>query len=238
MTEKLQKVLARVGLGSRREIERWIANGQVNVDGKIAVLGDRVALTAKIAVDGKPISLLADANATTVLLYHKPEGEMCTRLDPEGRPTVFDHLPLLPSGRWVMVGRLDFNTSGLLLFTNNGELANQWMHPSSHLQRVYAVRVFGVVNAAMLQNLQQGVMLEDGMARFDSIEAMKDGNRNSWYKVSIAEGRNRIVRRLWESQHVQVSRLIRLQFGSLTLPRELAAGSYQFLSASDLAEMV
>lgn len=238
MTEKLQKVLARAGLGSRREIERWIVAGQVRVDGRIALLGDRVGLTAKILLNEKPVSVPTPTAMPAVLLYHKPEAQICTRFDPEGRPTVFDQLPPPPGGRWVIVGRLDFNTSGLLLFTNDGEWANKWMHPATHLTRIYAVRVFGAVKANALVKLQQGVMLEDGMARFESIVPMNREKRNAWFKVSISMGRNRIVRRLWESQQLQVNRLIRLQFGPLCLPRDLAPGTYKMLSATEISNLL
>lgn len=232
MSEKLQKVLAQLGLGSRREIERWIAAGRIQVNDQTAKLGDRVDSQARIKLDGKPIKLTTLTTVTpVVLMYHKPEGEMCTRHDPEGRATVFDHLPPPPSGRWVMVGRLDYQTSGLLLFTNDGALANQLMHPSFHLKRVYAVRVYGEVTPDTLSRLQRGVRLEDGLAKFDIIEPMSGEGRNHWYKVTVAMGRNRIVRRLWESQDISVNRLIRLEFGPLVLPRSLNAGEWQLLRA-------
>lgn len=240
MTEKLQKVLAQAGLGSRREMERWIQAGRVQVNDQPAQLGDRVDNQAHITVDGKLIQSATKPKisaAPALLMYHKPIGELCTRHDPEGRPTVFDHLPPPSSGRWIMVGRLDYNTSGLLLFTNDGELANQLMHPSHHQKRVYAVRVYGVVKDATLKRLQQGVELEDGWAHFDSLESMGGEGRNHWYKVSVSMGKNRIVRRLWESQDVKVNRLMRLEFGPLSLPRNLQAGQYVLLPATTVKQL-
>jgi 23S rRNA pseudouridine2605 synthase len=241
MTEKLQKVLARSGLGSRREVEHWIQAGRVAVNGKVASLGERISHSAEIYVDGREIKIQhkhGSLGQPIVLAYHKPEGEVCTRKDPENRPTVFDQLPSLIAGRWVMVGRLDFNTSGLLLFTNDGDLAHQLMHPSFHFSRVYAVRVFGEVSTGILAKLKSGIALEDGMAHFDKIIKMGGGNSNKssgrrlnhWYEVTIASGRNRIIRRLWESQGLKVSRLIRLSFGPITLPNSLDPGGFVALT--------
>lgn len=238
MTEKLQKILAQAGLGSRREMERWIEAGRIHVNHTIAKLGDRVDSQAYIEVDGHPLKISANtAVQPTVLMYHKPIGELCTRYDPEGRPTVFDSLPPPPSGRWIVVGRLDYNTSGLLLFTNDGELANQLMHPSFHVTRVYAVRVYGMVLDSVLDQLEQGVMLEDGEAHFDTIESMGGDGRNHWYKVRVSMGRNRIVRRLWEAQSVKVNRLMRIEFGPLVLPRDLQAGQHRFLTNAEIAQL-
>jgi 23S rRNA pseudouridine2605 synthase len=237
MTEKLQKILAKTGLGSRREIERWIEAGRVSLNGKIAKLGDRAEADAEIQLDGQPIKKLNNPTSPAVLIYHKPEGEVCTRHDPEGRPTVFAHLPPPPAGRWVMVGRLDFNTSGLLLFTNDGELANRLMHPKFHLTRTYKVRIYGGVDNAILSRLQTGVQLEDGVARFDSVEFIGGEGRNQWYQVSISMGRNRIVRRLWESQDIKVNRLIRTSFGRITLPRELAVGQSRLLAEGEVLKL-
>lgn len=231
MTEKLQKVLARTGLASRREIEKWIEMGRVTVNGESAKLGDRVDRKAFIRVDGKPVKIVPQQKmAQRVLLYHKPVGEICTAYDPEGRDSVFDHLPPLSEGRWVMVGRLDINTSGLLLFTNDGELANQLMHPSHHVERCYAVRILGAVTQNMLEKMLQGVQLEDGLAHFDSIEEGAGEGANHWYEVTVKEGRNRIVRRIFESQGLTVSRLMRVGFGSVTLPRSLRQGDWVELS--------
>lgn len=239
MSEKLQKILARTGLGSRREMERWIEAGRVKVNHTIAQLGDRADDSALIEVDDRPINTSTHhtSEQPAVLMYHKPIGELCTRHDPEGRPTVFDHLPQPPSGRWVIVGRLDYNTSGLLLFTNSGELANQLAHPSFHLTREYAVRVYGMVLDSVLDRLEHGIMLEDGEAHFDSIESMGGDGRNHWYTVRVFMGRNRIVRRLWEAASVKVNRLIRIGFGPLLLPRELKAGEYRLLTAREIAQL-
>ena len=235
MSEKLQKVLARAGLGSRRELEGWISAGRVSVDGKIATLGDRVSEDAKLRVDGRLLTLKKEADIKRrVLIYNKPVGELCTRKDPENRPTVFDRLPNLRQGRWVAIGRLDYNTCGLLLFTNDGEMANMIMHPSSAIEREYAVRVRGEVSDLMIQKLQQGVILEDGKAAFDSIKAAGGEGSNRWYHVILREGRNREVRRLWESQDVEVSRLIRVRYGKVELPRSLYRGTWSEMEDSEV----
>jgi len=240
MSEKLQKVLARQGMGSRRQLEQWIKDGRVKVNGKVAELGVRVEATDKINVDGIPIELpTAKQSQTRILLYHKPEGEISTVSDPEGRRTVFDKLPILKNQRWVSVGRLDIRTSGLLLFTNDGELANYLMHPSSELERVYAVRVRGKVSEGTIMLLLKGVMLDDGKAKFDAImDAGGSGGHNHWYHVSLHEGRNREVRRLWESQDVTVSRLIRIQYGPIALERSLRKGTTYELKPQQVSEFV
>ncbi|MBF0785185.1 23S rRNA pseudouridine(2605) synthase RluB [Muribacter muris] len=228
--EKLQKILARAGKGSRREIEAIIAQGRVSVDGKIASLGDRVQVNSatKIRLDGHLVSLIpAQKEVCRVLMYYKPEGELCTRSDPEGRATVFDRLPRLTGARWVAVGRLDINTSGLLLFTTDGELANRLMHPSREVEREYSVRVFGEVDEAMLQRLRKGVQLEDGPANFKQIKAVGGTGLNQWFDVTLTEGRNREVRRLWESQGIQVSRLIRIRYGNIKLEKSLPRGGWE-----------
>ncbi|MDC9590094.1 23S rRNA pseudouridine(2605) synthase RluB [Xenorhabdus sp. XENO-10] len=223
-TEKLQKVLARSGHGSRREIEGYIQQGRISIDGKTAKLGDRieVKLSVKIRLDGRILNIKEPQKSVCrVLAYYKPEGELCTRHDPEGRPTVFDRLPKMQGARWIAVGRLDINTCGLLLFTTDGELANRLMHPSCEVEREYAVRVFGEVDNAKLRQLTQGVQLEDGPASFKTI-AFKGGEGiNQWYNVTLTEGRNREVRRLWETVGVQVSRLIRVRYGDIDLPKGL-----------------
>ena len=232
-TEKLQKVLARAGLGSRREMEQWIADGRVSVDGQVAELGTRVGEKAKIRVDGHPLRVRPKSEfKRRVLIYNKPEGEITTRKDPEGRPTVFDRLPNLSLGRWLSIGRLDINTSGLLLFTNDGELANAMMHPSYELEREYAVRVHGEVTDAMIQQLKDGVELEDGPAHFDSIKAAGGEGTNQWFNVTLKEGRNREVRRLWEAVELQVARLIRIRYGDITLPRTIPRGTWQEMPAN------
>ena len=235
MSEKLQKVLARAGKGSRREMESVISQGRVSVDGKTAFLGDRVEGTEQIRVDGHVVNLQSkDQEICRILMYNKPEGEMCTRKDPEGRPTVFDRLPKLENGRWVAVGRLEINTQGMLLFTTDGELANRLMHPSRKVEREYAVRVFGEVDDAMLQRLRNGVKLEDGPAKFNKITYRGGEGRNHWFHVVLTEGRNREVRRLWESQDVQVSRLIRVRYGDITLQRQLPLGGWVELGLKDV----
>lgn len=236
MTEKLQKVLANAGLGSRREMERWIEAGRVSVNGKLATLGDRVGDSDKLLVDGQSVSRNEERNFCRVLMYNKPEGELCSRSDPQGRATVFDRLPSIVNGRWIAVGRLDINTSGLLLFTNDGELANRLMHPKHEIEREYAVRVFGEVDQATLQRLRKGVQLEDGLARFTTIRPRPgdEDSQNRWFDVTLSEGRNREVRRLWESQEVQVSRLIRTRYGDLPLKKRLPQGGWVELSLKEL----
>jgi 23S rRNA pseudouridine2605 synthase len=224
VSEKLQKVLARAGLGSRRQIERWIEEGRVTIDGQPATLGARVTPHQALRVDGRMVPAHAIQPKPRILIYHKPEGEVCTRSDPQGRPTVFDKLPALRGARWIAVGRLDFNTSGLLLFTTDGELANRLMHPSREIEREYAVRVLGKINDEMLARLKAGVMLEDGPAHFDAVVDAGGTGANRWYHVTLKEGRNREVRRLWEAVGVQVSRLMRIRFGPVTLPPHFHAG--------------
>ncbi len=231
-SEKLQKILARAGHGSRREVEAMLQAGRISVDGKIASLGDRVEMVAgtKIRLDGHVLSIIESQDTVCrVLAYYKPEGELCTRSDPEGRPTVFDRLPKMRGSRWVAVGRLDVNTSGLLLFTTDGELANRLMHPSREVEREYAVRVFGQIDDEKIKQLSRGVQLEDGPAAFRSIKYQGGEGLNQWYNVTLTEGRNREVRRLWEAVGVQVSRLIRVRYGDLTLPKGLPRGGYKEL---------
>jgi len=219
---RLHKALADLGLGSRREIEGWIEAGRVTVNGRPAVLGQRVARGDRIVVDGRPVRLPeAQPAAIRVIVYNKPEGEICSRRDPEGRPTVFAALPRLRDGRWIIVGRLDLNTTGLLLATDSGELANRLMHPGSSIEREYLVRVLGEVDPALLARLRAGVLLDDGMAAFDDIRELEGEGSNRWFTVVLREGRNREVRRLWESQGCKVSRLKRVRFGTVALgPRD------------------
>ncbi|MEQ5202060.1 23S rRNA pseudouridine(2605) synthase RluB [Providencia rettgeri] len=228
-TEKLQKILARSGHGSRREIETFLQAGRISVDGKIATLGDRVEVTpaTKIRLDGRLLAIKEpEKEICRVMAYYKPEGELCTRHDPEGRPTVFNRLPRLTGARWIAVGRLDVNTSGLLLFTTDGELANRLMHPSREVEREYAVRVFGEINEAKVRQLTQGVQLEDGPASFKTVSYLGGEGMNQWFNVTLTEGRNREVRRLWESVGVQVSRLIRVRYGDIDLPKGLPRGGW------------
>ncbi|PIE24923.1 MAG: 23S rRNA pseudouridine(2605) synthase RluB [Neptuniibacter caesariensis] len=233
--EKLHKVLARSGIGSRREMERWIKEGRVSVNGEAAKLGDRIADGDKVEIDGHHVDLIFDRQAERrVLIYNKPVGEICTRHDPEGRPTVFRHLPPLKEGRWIAIGRLDINTSGLLLFTTDGDLANALMHPSAQIDREYAVRVLGNVNETMLQQLKAGVLLEDGMARFTDVQFFDGEGANKWFHCVVMEGRNREVRRLWESQGVQVNRLKRVRFGPLFLPSDVRSGTWKELTVKEV----
>ncbi|WP_088328963.1 23S rRNA pseudouridine(2605) synthase RluB [Lacimicrobium sp. SS2-24] len=228
MSDKLQKVLANAGIGSRREMEKWISDGRISVNGKVAELGLRVEPEDKIRVDGNPLGPQNQKAVCRVLMYNKPEGELCSRKDPEGRPTVFDRLPRIKNGRWIAVGRLDINTSGLLLFTNDGELANGLMHPSKEVEREYAVRVYGKVTDVMLKRLKAGVKLEDGEAKFTSIRRHPgdEDSMNHWFNVTLSEGRNREVRRMWESQDVTVSRLIRVRYGDVELQKRLPQGGW------------
>lgn len=235
MSEKLQKVLARAGHGSRREIETMIAAGRVSVDGKLATLGDRIenSKALKIRIDGHLVSIAESATEVCrVLAYYKPEGELCTRSDPEGRPTVFDRLPRLRGSRWIAVGRLDVNTCGLMLFTTDGELANRLMHPSREVEREYAVRVFGQVDNDKIRQLSKGVQLEDGPAAFKTLKFTGGEGINQWYNVTLTEGRNREVRRLWEAVGVQVSRLMRVRYGDINLPKGLPRGGWTELDLS------
>ena len=235
MSEKIQKVLAREGFGSRRQMETAIASGRVTLNGKVATIGDRAITQDVIALDGKKISFTQQGdNICRVLLYYKQEKELCTRFDAKGRKTVFDRLPMLSKGRWISVGRLDYNTSGILLFTNDGELANRLMHPSSGITRRYAVRVFGNLTNNMIENLQKGVQLDCGFCKFNTIEAAGGLGINQWFYVTLNEGKNREVRKLIESQGLQVSRLIRVNFADLSLPKGLPAGAWKELNLQEV----
>lgn len=233
--ERIQKVLARGGIGSRREIERWITEGRIKLNGQPATLGDRLKAGDHLQINDRVVHWQKySEQPTRVLIYHKAVGEVVTRNDPEGRPTVFSRLPKLLTGRWINVGRLDINTSGLLLFTNNGELANNLMHPSSEVEREYAVRILGDVADATLEKLKNGVELEDGIAKFDEINFSGGEGANKWYYVIVKEGRNRLVRRLWESQQVVVSRLMRVRYGPIVLPEGLKSHSVYELNDKEL----
>lgn len=235
MSEKIQKILARAGVGSRREMEKFISEGRVSLNGKVATLGERAEETDQLRLDGNQIKIQPAAEQRCrVLVYNKTLGEVCTRNDPESRKTVFDRLPKIAQGRWIAVGRLDINTTGLLLFTNDGELANKLMHPSNEVEREYAVRVFGEVQESALQKLRKGVQLEDGPAKFDKIKFQGGEGINKWYHVTLKEGRNREVRRMWESQEVQVSRLSRVRYGDISLPRALPLGGWAELEIKEV----
>lgn len=208
-------------------MEEWIDAGRVSVNGSIAKLGDRIEDGDDLRVDGRLIPFQTEEESIRrVVLYYKPEGEVCTRTDPQGRPTVFDQLPTLKEQRWVAIGRLDINSQGLMLFTTDGDLANRLMHPSSRIEREYAVRVHGEVTPEIIEQLKTGVLLMDGEARFDEVIDGGGEGTNHWYHVILREGRKREVRRMWESQGVQVSRLIRVRYGTIQLPRNLKAGRY------------
>jgi len=233
--ERIQKVLARGGIGSRREIERWIDEGRLKLNHNIVKLGDRLKEGDHLQLNERVVHWEKFAiQPTRVLLYHKPTGEIVTRRDPQGRPLVFTQLPELLTARWISVGRLDINTSGLLLVTNNGELANQLMHPSTEVEREYAVRILGDVSDATLEKLKQGVELEDGIAKFDAIRFFGGEGANKWYHVIVNEGRNRLVRRLWESQEVVVSRLMRVRYGPIVLPDGLRTRDFYELTDKEL----
>ncbi len=240
-SEKLQKVLARAGLGSRREMETAIADGRVKVNGQVATLGDRIEMRDRVLFDSRPVTLRgAEEVPRRVIMYNKPEGELCTRKDPEGRRTVFDRLPRLKGERWIAIGRLDINTSGLLLFTTDGELANRLMHPSTQVEREYAVRVMGQVTRQNVVAMVEGVMLDDGPASFTDVQEFGGEGINTWFHVVIQEGRNREVRRLWESQGLTVSRLKRVRYGNIFLDKRAKAGEWLELSqdeVDDLAEL-
>lgn len=238
--ERLQKVLADQGLGSRREIEGWIAEGRVRINGQVAKLGDRVSVADRVRVDGRDVrrSRRGVDHPAEIIAYHKTEGELVTRRDPEARPTVFRHLPRPKQGRWIAVGRLDINTSGLVLFTTDGELANRLMHPSRGLEREYAVRILGVVPTGTLERLLSGIELEDGPARLDAIEDRGGSGANRWYHVVLKEGRNREVRRLWEAVGCQVSRLIRVRYGNVELGRRLFPGNWRPLEEHERAMLM
>ncbi len=224
--ERVQKVLAQAGYGSRREIERWIAAGRVSVNGATVSLGDRVSARDRIMLDGKPVRLAAKSPRVRVIALHKPEGIICTASDPGGRPTAESLLPAKDGMRWIGIGRLDVNTSGLLLFTTSGDLANRLMHPRYGIDREYAVRVFGDVDGEVLTRLKSGVEIDDESYAFDDIVRGNGRGANRWYYCVVRQGRNREVRRLWESQGVQVNRLIRTRFGNVMLPRDLKPGDH------------
>ena len=237
MDEKLQKVLARAGIGSRREMERWIEQGRVKVNDQVATLGDRVSSNDNIKVDNKFINQKRTEVQQRVIAYHKPVGEVCTRDDPEGRTTIFSNLPKLKTGRWISVGRLDLNTSGLLLLTTDGELANKLMHPSSEIEREYAVRILGEVSPEIIKQLKTNVPLDDGDAHFIDVKLTGGEGANHWYNVILKEGRNREVRRLWEYFGFAVSRLMRVRYANITLDRRLRPSKSEDLSDKEIAAL-
>lgn len=224
-SERVQKRLAAAGVGSRRAVDQWVAEGRVRINGRVAATGTRIRAGDQVRIDGRRIFVPAEETCR-LLAYHKPPGEVTTRRDPEGRRTVFERLPRLRSERWVAIGRLDINTSGLMLFATHGELAHRLMHPRYAMDREYAVRVLGRVDPGMIRNLKRGVELDDGPARFLSIEEEGGEGANRWFRVVLREGRNREVHRLWESQGVRVSRLMRIRFGPVRLPSRLPGGAF------------
>lgn len=228
-SERLQKVLAAAGYASRREVEDWIVAGRVSVNGMPSYLGQKIGPNDRVKVNGKLINVrfAQQHRAARVLVYHKPEGEIVTREDPEGRPSVFERLPALKRGRWIAIGRLDFNTSGLLLFTDNGELANRMMHPRYEMEREYAVRLLGELSEEQIKQLTEGIQLDDGPAKFDSLRDEGGEGSNHWYRVTLSEGRNREVRRMFETIGLTVSRLMRVRYGTVELPRRLKRGMYE-----------
>lgn len=236
--EKLHKMLAQAGLGSRRAMEERIRAGDVTVNGKVASIGDRVSAGDRVKVGERVVRWPQADQLPRVLLYHKPEGEIVSNDDPQGRPTVFAKLPPARGAKWLAIGRLDFNTSGLLIFTTSGDLANRMMHPRFEVEREYAVRVLGTVHPAALDALRQGVQLEDGIARFEQLEEEGGEGANRWFRVLLKEGRNRVVRRLFESQNLTVSRLMRVRFGIIALPPRLKRGQFIELSGDEVQRLL
>lgn len=235
--QRLHKVLAAAGIGSRREIEEWIIAGRISVNGEPADVGQRVGPGDRVRVNGKLMPLRFAPRIPRVVLYHKPEGEIVSRDDPEGRPTVFDRLPTLRKGRWIAVGRLDFNTSGLLLFVNDGDLANKLMHPRYELDREYAVRILGELDDAQKQALLAGIELEDGPAKFNTLLDAGGEGANHWYRVTLSEGRNREVRRMFEALGLTVSRLMRVRYGPVALPSRLKRGMWEDMAVEDVCAL-
>ena len=232
---RINKALAQAGLASRREVERWIRAGRLTVNGEAASLGQRITHDDRILLDGEPVEARVDPPAAHAIMYHKPVGQVCTRTDPQKRPTVFEALPEAPSGRWIGVGRLDLNTSGLLLFTTDGELAHRLMHPSSQVEREYAVRILGDLSGESIQRLMTGVMLDDGPARFSDLQPGGGEGANRWYYVVLMEGRQREVRRLFEAEGHKVSRLVRVRYGNVILERDLKPGQSRPLTEQQSA---
>ena len=237
-SQKLQKVLAQSGLGSRRAMEEVIKAGKVKVNGEPATLGMRVTTEDLIQVGRRQIKFKVTSRLPRVIVYHKIDGEIVSRDDPQGRRSVFEKLPVIRSAKWLAVGRLDFNTGGLLIFTTSGELANRLMHPRFEVEREYAVRLFGSLTPAQVQELKSGVRLSDGEARFDVLEDQGGEGRNRWYRAVLKEGRNRVVRRMFEALGLQVSRLMRVRFGIVALPPRLKRGNWIELKEAEISELL
>lgn len=239
--QRIQKVLAQMGLGSRRQIEKWITEGRIQINGTTAILGQTINATDKIKVSGKLVDVkysfshLGNLNKVRILLYHKPEGEIVSVKDPKNRPTVFSHLPRLRNAKWINVGRLDFNTSGLLIFTTSGELANRLMHPSAGIIREYSVRILGELSIESQQKLLSGVEINGELCQFQSLKEIGGNGVNRWYKVTLSEGKNREVRKLFESVNCTVSRLIRIRYGDLILPPLLRRGKTYELTPKEVS---
>jgi 23S rRNA pseudouridine2605 synthase len=237
-TQKLQKVLAQTGLGSRRDMEQLITNGRVTVNGEVATIGARVGPADQIKVAGRIVRAHSASRLPRVLLYHKPEGEIASRDDPRARPSVFERLPVLTGAKWISIGRLDFNTCGLLMFTTSGELANRMMHPRFEIEREYAVRVMGKLQQSHIQQLMDGVELDDGVARCERVEMRGGEGANQWCHVILKEGRNRIVRRLFEKLSFVVSRLMRVRYGPVELPSRVKRGQYYELTDDETKRLL
>ena len=234
MKERIQKILANEGIVSRRQAENLIREGRIKVNGQEAILGMSISRRDSIEIDGKAVEISEGTNPLRVLMYNKKVGEISSTKDPEGRPSVFLALPKISKGKWISVGRLDINTSGLMLFTNNGELANKLMHPSSKIEREYVARIRGQVEPDHIRKLLEGVNLEDGKASFSDIQPGRKGKSNQWFAMVIMEGRTREVRRMWESQGFSVSRLKRVRIGGLFLPANLRQGNYKELAEKEI----
>jgi 23S rRNA pseudouridine2605 synthase len=237
-THKLHKMLAQAGLGSRRNMEQLIKSGHVSVNGRVATIGTRVASNDTVRVGKRIIKLELVPELPRVIIYHKPEGEIVSRSDPEGRSSVFNNLPAIHSAKWIAIGRLDYNTSGLLIFTSSGELANRMMHPKFGVEREYAVRIRGELSAEQVKQLRKGVRLDDGKAKFESLEFEGGEGANRWYRIVVKEGRNRIVRRMFEALGFTVSRLIRVRFGQMSLPQRLKRGHFLELGKKEVAALM
>lgn len=239
MKQRIQKLLADYGIASRRELERWIEAGRIVVNGKLAQLGDQAERTDKIEVDGKLLKLFNKTQPVPrVIIYHKPEGKVCSRKTEKREESVFHYLPKLTTSRWVMIGRLDINTSGLLMFTTSGDLANKMMHPSSEIEREYACRVIGEVDNDKIKNMIAGVEDEGEVLRFNAVRDQGGEGKNHWYHVTLVTGKNREVRRLWNSQNITVSRLIRVRYGLVKLPPRLKPGRCVDLSVEDVERLL